>query len=60
MKDPAASHPDYKPGDFVDYAGAKYEIAEVTRFPHGVMLGIYDEPPGKHVDYIHPPKPQPT
>lgn len=29
----------------------KYEIAEIKRFPHGYMIGIYDEPPSKHIDF---------
>jgi hypothetical protein len=28
-----------------------YEVADLKRFPHGFMVGIYDEPPSKHVDY---------
>ena len=29
----------------------EYEVAEIRRFPHGFMVGIYDEPPSKHVDF---------
>jgi hypothetical protein len=32
----------------------KYKVAEVRRFPHGYMIGIYDEPPSLHVDYWNP------
>ena len=32
----------------------EYEIAEIKRFPHGPMIGIYDEPPSKHVDFWSP------
>lgn len=42
------------PGTMVRYAGADYEVAHQKQFPHGRMVGIYDEPPGKHVDYINP------
>jgi hypothetical protein len=28
-----------------------YEVAEIRQFPHGPMVGIYDEPPSKHVDF---------
>jgi len=28
-----------------------YEVAEVKMYPHGPMIGIYDEPPSKHVDF---------
>lgn len=29
----------------------EYEVAEIRRLPHGLMVGIYDEPPSKHVDF---------
>ena len=29
----------------------EYEVAEISRFPHGFMVGIYDEPPSKHLDF---------
>lgn len=45
---------DLKKGDEVFYAGAFYEVAEIKRFPHGVMIGIYDEPKSKHIDYLQP------
>jgi len=41
-------------GDRVLYAGAVYNVAEIKKFPHGEMIGIYDEPPSQHVDYINP------
>jgi hypothetical protein len=28
-----------------------YEVACFKAFPHGIMVGIYDEPPGKHIDF---------
>lgn len=31
-----------------------YEVAEIRQFPHGKMVGIYDEPPSKHIDYWNP------
>jgi hypothetical protein len=42
------------PGAMVNYAGSLYEVAHQKEFPHGTMVGIYDEPPGDHVDYINP------
>lgn len=42
-------------GDIVLYAGQKFEVAEIKEFGHGLpMVGIYDEPPSKHIDYLHP------
>ncbi len=41
-------------GREVFYAGAFYKVALVKPFPHGVMIGIYDEPPSTHVDYLQP------
>ena len=30
----------------------KFEVAEIRKFPHGfIMIGIYDEPPSRHVDF---------
>lgn len=43
-----------KTGDEIFYAGTFYEVAEIKDFPHGEMIGIYDEPPTKHVDYLNP------
>ena len=36
------------------YAGQFYEVAEIKVFPHGKMIGIFDEPPSKHIDYLNP------
>ena len=41
-------------GSKLYYAGAVYEFATIKKFPHGTMIGIYDEPPTMHVDYIQP------
>ena len=41
-------------GEEVYYAEFYYEVAEVKQFPHGLMIGIYDEPPTKHIDYLNP------
>ena len=43
-----------KHGDEVFYAGAFYDVAEIKDFPHGVMIGIYDESKSKHMDYLSP------
>lgn len=43
-----------KEGNEIYYAGNFYEIAEIKDFPHGTMVGIYDEPPTKHIDYLNP------
>lgn len=45
--------PKIKKGDKVLFAGSYYEVAEVADFPHGPMIGIYDEPPSKHIDYLN-------
>lgn len=47
----------FRPGDLVTISEGseyRYEVAAVERFPHGLMVGIYDEPPSKHVDYWNP------
>lgn len=47
----------FRPGDMVTISEGseyRYEVAAVERFPHGLMVGIYDEPPSKHVDYWNP------
>lgn len=31
-----------------------YDVAELKTFPHGPMVGIYDEPPSRHVDFWNP------
>jgi len=43
-----------KKGNRIYYAGSVYDFATLKMFPHGVMVGIYDEPPTKHVDYLQP------
>lgn len=45
-----APEPKTKVGHFVTYAGAEYEVADINSKPG--FVGIYDEPPGKHIDYI--------
>lgn len=51
----AEQHNRIKEGDEVYYAGDFYRVAEPSKeFPHGVMIGIYDEPPTKHIDYLNP------
>ena len=41
-------------GDRIYYGGSIYDFATIKKFPHGVMVGIYDEPPSRHVDYLQP------
>jgi hypothetical protein len=43
-----------KAGEEIFYAGSFYEVAEIKDFPHGKMVGIFDEPPSKHIDYLNP------
>ncbi len=43
-----------KQGDKIFYGGGFYEVAETKELPHGLMVGIYDEPPKKHIDYLQP------
>lgn len=43
---------DVKIGDTVFFAGGLYEVANILQFPHGKMVGIYDEPPSEHIDYL--------
>lgn len=40
--------------DMVYYAGSIYKSAGLKDFPHGKMIGIYDEPPSDHIDYLSP------
>ena len=41
--------------DEVFFAGSYYEFAELKEYPHGLMVGIYDEKPkNNHIDYISP------
>ena len=45
---------DFKIGDKVKITAdseCEYEVAELKEMPHGTMIGIYDEPPSKHIDY---------
>jgi len=37
----------------VFYSEQYYEVAEFKQYPHGIMVGIYDEPPTKHIDYLN-------
>jgi hypothetical protein len=48
------------PGDRVYFSGRFYEVAEIKEFPHGPMIGIYDEYPSKHIDYLKPESVRPT
>ena len=41
-------------GSRIYYGGSNYDVAVIKPFPHGVMVGIYDEPPSVHVDYLQP------
>lgn len=44
-------------GDWVKYGKdsiLEYEIARIEMFAHGLMVGIYDEPPSDHIDYLNP------
>lgn len=44
-----------KQGDEVYFAGAFYAFAELKEYPHGPMVGIYDErPKNNHIDYLSP------
>jgi len=43
-----------KNGDMVLFAGYFYEVAEVKDFPHGKMIGIFDEKKTGHIDYVSP------
>lgn len=45
---------DLKSGQEVFFAGGFYKVAEIKEFPHGIMVGIYDEPNSKHIDYLQP------
>ena len=38
------------PGVMVQYGGRSYEVARTDRG----MVGIYDEPPSEHIDFINP------
>jgi hypothetical protein len=41
-------------GARVFYGNTAYAVADIKLFPHGYMVGIYDEPPSRHVDYLSP------
>lgn len=41
-------------GDIILYANNTYEVAYVKDFPHGKMIGIYDEKNSEHIDYLNP------
>lgn len=43
-----------KVGEKIFYGGSFYEVVEIKDFPHGKMVGIFDEPPSKHIDYLNP------
>ena len=43
-----------KKGDEVIFANHIYTVAKIKQFPHGIMVGIYDESKSNHVDYIQP------
>lgn len=44
-----------KAGDTVRYAGSEYVVAHIAILPTGqLMVGIFDEPPGPHIDYLNP------
>ncbi len=42
-----------KVGEEIYFAANYYVVAEIKEFPHGKMVGIYDELPSKHIDYLH-------
>ena len=47
----------FRPGDMIkirEDSEYQYEVANIKKFPHGWMVGIYDERPGDHVDYWNP------
>lgn len=52
--DETGNRPAIAAGDKVLFAGAIYEVAEVRKFTFAWMIGIYDEPPSKHVDWLKP------
>ncbi len=42
-------------GDMIFYAGDTYQVADIKHLPGNLqMIGIYDEPPTKHIDYLNP------
>lgn len=44
-------HP-FKKGAIVRYGGSDYEVAGNKVMASGLFIGIYDEPPSKHIDWI--------
>lgn len=38
--------------DYVIFANVKYRVADVRETLGAVIIGIYDEPPSDHVDFI--------
>jgi hypothetical protein len=48
------SKTEIKEGEFIFYAGAFYEVAKVfNELPLKNFIGIYDEPPTKHIDLLN-------
>jgi hypothetical protein len=44
-----------KRGDEIFFAGSFYPVAEVKEFPHGIMVGVYDEQTHtNHIDWLNP------
>jgi len=41
-----------KIGDQIFYAGSFYEVSDLSRIKYN-FVGIYDEPPSKHIDYLN-------
>lgn len=39
-------------GEYTYYAGSFYKVAEIKEFPHGIMIGIYDQNDNEHIDYV--------
>lgn len=46
----------FKSGDMVRFKSGDrtYKVACVPMLPHGPMVGIFDNPPGTHIDYFKP------
>lgn len=38
---------------FVKFAGGEYKVAEVSQKLGATFIGIYDEPPSLHIDYLN-------
>lgn len=41
-------------GDEVFFANRFYEVADISKQFGAKMIGIYDEPPSKHIDFLNP------